>query len=227
MGCCPSKTGAYSVLSRASPPHHRWANRWWPPGGQKRGPQGTEPKRDYPIIYCFYCELLAGVEGLFGPAGLTPSGPPFGRYPSPANSSSRTNFRSTYCSNRKSLAGVEGFEPPYGGIKTRCLTAWRHPNLKSLNQRGTQPILSRSLIFQARASRSVREPKKHPTPAATYPKSPAQFPPSRGPKKTQAPVPVRRAHPKPDSQSSARATSGYRRRTTPKQSFRPPDARKP
>ena len=28
------------------------------------------------------------------------------------------------------LAGVEGFEPPYGGIKTRCLTAWRHPNLK-------------------------------------------------------------------------------------------------
>ncbi len=26
------------------------------------------------------------------------------------------------------LAGVEGFEPPYGGIKTRCLTAWRHPN---------------------------------------------------------------------------------------------------
>src|ERR1700676_2132824 len=27
------------------------------------------------------------------------------------------------------LAGVEGFEPPYGGIKTRCLTAWRHPNL--------------------------------------------------------------------------------------------------
>ena len=26
------------------------------------------------------------------------------------------------------LAGVEGFEPPNGGIKTRCLTAWRHPN---------------------------------------------------------------------------------------------------
>ena len=27
------------------------------------------------------------------------------------------------------LAGVEGFEPPYGGIKTRCLTAWRHPSV--------------------------------------------------------------------------------------------------
>src|SRR5215212_4504780 len=26
------------------------------------------------------------------------------------------------------LAGVEGFEPPNGGIKTRCLTTWRHPN---------------------------------------------------------------------------------------------------
>ncbi len=26
------------------------------------------------------------------------------------------------------LAGVEGFEPPYGGIKTRCLTTWRHPS---------------------------------------------------------------------------------------------------
>src|SRR6187401_725087 len=27
------------------------------------------------------------------------------------------------------LAGVEGFEPPNGGIKTRCLTAWRHPSV--------------------------------------------------------------------------------------------------
>ena len=26
------------------------------------------------------------------------------------------------------MAGVEGFEPPYGGIKTRCLTTWRHPS---------------------------------------------------------------------------------------------------
>src|SRR3984885_547522 len=46
-------------------------------------------------------------------------------------------------------------------------------------------------------------------------------------KNTQAPVPVRRAEPKSDSQSSACATSGYRRRTTPRQSFLPPDARKP
>jgi len=26
------------------------------------------------------------------------------------------------------LAGAGGFEPPYGGIKIRCLTAWRRPN---------------------------------------------------------------------------------------------------
>ncbi len=25
------------------------------------------------------------------------------------------------------MAGVLGFEPRYGEIKTRCLTAWRHP----------------------------------------------------------------------------------------------------
>src|SRR5437763_5612017 len=28
------------------------------------------------------------------------------------------------------LAGVEGFEPPNGGIKTRCLTTWRHPSTR-------------------------------------------------------------------------------------------------
>jgi hypothetical protein len=25
------------------------------------------------------------------------------------------------------MAGVKGFEPLNGGIKTRCLTTWRHP----------------------------------------------------------------------------------------------------
>ena len=25
------------------------------------------------------------------------------------------------------MAGVAGFEPAHAGIKTRCLTAWRHP----------------------------------------------------------------------------------------------------
>ena len=26
------------------------------------------------------------------------------------------------------MAGVVGFEPTHDGIKTRCLTAWLHPN---------------------------------------------------------------------------------------------------
>ena len=28
----------------------------------------------------------------------------------------------------KEMAGIPGFEPGNGGIKTRCLTAWRYPN---------------------------------------------------------------------------------------------------
>ena len=28
----------------------------------------------------------------------------------------------------KNLAGMAGFEPANDGIKTRCLTTWRHPN---------------------------------------------------------------------------------------------------
>ena len=31
-------------------------------------------------------------------------------------------------SDEEELAGVAGFEPTNGGIKTRCLTTWRHPN---------------------------------------------------------------------------------------------------
>ena len=27
------------------------------------------------------------------------------------------------------MAGVVGFEPTHDGIKTRCLTAWLHPNI--------------------------------------------------------------------------------------------------
>ena len=30
--------------------------------------------------------------------------------------------------NLSKMAGVAGFEPAHAGIKTRCLTAWRHPN---------------------------------------------------------------------------------------------------
>src|ERR1700732_1680413 len=64
----------------------------------------------------------------------------------------------------QNLAGVEGFEPPYGGIKTRCLTAWRHPNLEINSQRLSPAALPRPasavplkqpITFRAGASRSI------------------------------------------------------------------------
>ncbi len=34
------------------------------------------------------------------------------------------------------MAGAGGFEPPHGGTKNRCLTAWRRPNVRRLLERG-------------------------------------------------------------------------------------------
>ena len=130
--------------------------------------------------------------------------------------SNRTLYFATYIQRnpRLELAGVEGFEPPYGGIKTRCLTAWRHPNLKINRQRFAQATpLSRPPISQARASRSVRAPETLRNAGGNLPTISRPCVGSQA-IKTQAPVPVRRAAPKGDSQSIARATSGYRRRTT-------------
>jgi hypothetical protein len=33
------------------------------------------------------------------------------------------------------VAGAGGFEPPYGGIKIRCLTAWRRPKSRAVGRR--------------------------------------------------------------------------------------------
>ena len=121
------------------------------------------------------------------------------------------------------LAGVEGFEPPYGGIKTRCLTAWRHPNLKSKlsEPRSSQPaanLSSKGESFNPRTQETIHRR------AALRARISRPRSTDSTAKKTQAPVPVRRATPKPDSQSSARATSGYRRLTTP-QAVVPPTRR--
>jgi integrase len=40
-------------------------------------------------------------------------------------------------SSEEDMAGVAGFEPTNGGIKTRCLTTWRHPNTKNSRRRRT------------------------------------------------------------------------------------------
>src|ERR1700679_3285787 len=54
------------------------------------------------------------------------------------------------------LAGVEGFEPPYGGIKTRCLTAWRHPNgIKNQQTRSSRFSACRQSLKQGRVVQSA------------------------------------------------------------------------
>src|SRR5271165_763612 len=138
----------------------------------------------------------------------------------------RTHYFATWTISSK-LAGVEGFEPPYGGIKTRCLTAWRHPNLESTiseNLRAdSQPVANLSSKGESFSPRA----KKASIAGGTLPMISRPRSSDSQAKKIHAPVPVKRAGPNVDSQSSARATSGYRRRTTGRQSFRPPDSRKP
>ncbi len=38
-------------------------------------------------------------------------------------------FRAKYLFCRPNMAGVAGFEPTNDGVRVRCLTAWRHPNM--------------------------------------------------------------------------------------------------
>ena len=61
------------------------------------------------------------------------------------------------------LAGVEGFEPSYDGIKTRCLTTWRHPNSQTSRFRGTAPPPG----VPAGASGRARGPRNRATPVAS------------------------------------------------------------
>src|SRR5262245_29484088 len=54
------------------------------------------------------------------------------------------------------LAGVEGFEPPNGGIKTRCLTTWRHPSARVVDSGPATPETpARKLIALAPGARAA------------------------------------------------------------------------
>ena len=44
----------------------------------------------------------------------------------------------------KSLAGAGGFEPPYGGIKIRCLTTWLRPNSRRITAAALIPLGGRA-----------------------------------------------------------------------------------
>src|SRR6185437_10672534 len=116
------------------------------------------------------------------------------------------------------MAGVEGFEPSYGGIKTRCLTTWRHPNgiwthtqVRNLSRSGETFKPRATKLRQASGTRAAIRSAS----AALAHRA-----------KMQEPVPVNRAGARRASQSSASATSGYIARTTGSQSFRPPDSKK-
>ena len=117
------------------------------------------------------------------------------------------------------MAGVEGFEPPNGGIKTRCLTTWRHPNGLTLRAAG-QLVQQRRRVQPARDERAPRDPEPAPRRAPRPPRA-------RISRTRRSPVPVSRAGACRASQSSASATAGKRARTTASQSFRPPVSKKP
>src|SRR5438045_943211 len=109
------------------------------------------------------------------------------------------------------LAGVEGFEPPNGGIKTRCLTTWRHPSIcppaASWRARILQPphvcrpCLSSSCTGELFRPRATKLLQRSGTRAARRSASLA-LPHAL---KTHEPVPVRCAGAKRASHSSAAA----------------------
>ena len=53
------------------------------------------------------------------------------------------------------MAGAGGIEPPNGGIKIRCLTAWLRPNRLTRNARG-RSALARTGSDNARSIEGVR-----------------------------------------------------------------------
>ena len=111
---------------------------------------------------------------------------------------------------------MEGFEPPNGGIKTRCLTTWRHPNAFVTSARRRRPAPAPSVSGRPAARNCKRAASgDRLRPRVAQPCHPAGLPASTASAcatsaitaNTQDPVPVRRAVPKRPSQSSAPAHS--------------------
>ncbi len=50
---------------------------------------------------------------------------------------------------KRVLAGAGGFEPPYGGIKIRCLTAWRRPNSPTRQTQNLADLWGRTIVTAA------------------------------------------------------------------------------
>lgn len=59
------------------------------------------------------------------------------------------------------MVGVAGFEPAHGGIKSRCLTTWRHPNIGCfIRQR--RGLISNLLERSKRQLQLISEQAFHP-----------------------------------------------------------------
>ena len=103
------------------------------------------------------------------------------------------------------MAGAGGFEPPNGGIKTRCLAAWRRPNncLCYTTVKRLIPLATKTLNLPSAA-------------AATRCASACKSKPA----KTHAPLPVIIAEPWPDSHVMAALTCSYLLSTTGCRSLR-------
>ena len=59
--------------------------------------------------------------------------------------------------DRECVAGAGGFEPPHGGIKIRCLTAWRRPKTRAANRCGGRTI-KREAVHRNHASQPRSPP---------------------------------------------------------------------
>src|SRR5579863_9704592 len=75
----------------------------------------------------------------------------------------------------RKLAGVEGFEPPNGGIKTRCLTTWRHPSIcppaeKRAGAHLTAVSVPPPVLEKLMHGRCVKAPRDVARPAIRYPR---------------------------------------------------------
>ena len=127
---------------------------------------------------------------------------------------------------------MEGFEPPNGGIKTRCLTTWRHPSIcaSRAEKRAGAHLTAASVLppvletlLQGRgiqAARDVARPLvRHPRREALRLDGVAHAAKMQEP--VPSAVPARSAQP-----IERRRHLGKRARTTGSQSLRPPASKK-
>ena len=88
-----------------------------------------KPLRDEVVL----CTIKNAVGTLYNPSASFADSSLYTREPEESSPSVNKKDRFQTKSVFKSyLAGVAGFEPTNNGVKVRCLTPWRHPNIKAV-----------------------------------------------------------------------------------------------